>query len=95
MTATAPAFSTELFQTNNYDKYDQVYYGYVDVNSDTFRPQVTLAPASGQAGPLTVVAQRVRFELLAPMGGLNGLFEFNPNEATVSTDFSQSAINRA
>ncbi|KAK4948780.1 hypothetical protein LTR66_014095, partial [Elasticomyces elasticus] len=95
MTATGPAFSTELFQTNNYDKYDQVYYGYVDVNSDTFRPQVTLTPASGQAGPLTVVAQRVRFELLAPMGGLNGLFEFNPNEATVSTDFSQSAINRA
>lgn len=84
-----------LFQTNNYDKYDQVYYGYVDATSDTFRPSVTLSPASGQSGPLTVVAQRVRFELVSSTGGLNGLFEFNPNQAEIDNDFSKSPVDSA
>ncbi|EMC95326.1 hypothetical protein BAUCODRAFT_536505 [Baudoinia panamericana UAMH 10762] len=87
--------STTLYQTNNYDKYDQVYYGYVDVDTDSFKPTVTLTPLASQGAPLTVVAQRVRFELITTTGGLNGLFEYNPNIATVSTDFSSSAINAA
>lgn len=87
--------STQLFQTNNYDKYDQIYFGFVDVTSSSFRPTVTLQPASGQNGPLTVVAQRVRFELLAGSGGLNGLFDYNPNQANVSTDFSGDVIDAA
>lgn len=95
MTTEGAAISSMLYQTNNYDKYDQIYYGYVDADTDSFRPTVTLAPASGQNGPLTVVAQRVRFELLASTGGLNGLFEYNPNQATVSTDFSTSAVDAA
>lgn len=88
-------FATTLFQTNDYDKYDQVYNGYIDLASDSFRPSVTLTPASGQSGPLTVVAQRVRYELQSSTGGLNGIYEYDPNEATVSTDFTTSAIDVA
>lgn len=94
-TSAAVPFSTQLWQTNNYDKYDQVFLGYVDATSPTFRPSVTLAPSSGQAGPLTVVAQRVRFQLLSSAQGLNGLYEFNPNQATINTDFSASAVDYA
>jgi len=95
MTSERAAISTLLYQTNDYDKYDQIYYGYVDVGSGSFRPQVTLTPASNEAIPVTVVAQRVRFELLESNGGLNGIFEYNPNEVTVSTDYSDSAIDTA
>ncbi|KAK5113101.1 hypothetical protein LTR62_003680 [Meristemomyces frigidus] len=95
LTSDSMSFSTTLFQNNNYDKYDQVYYGYVDVDSDSFKSTVTLVPQAGQNVPLTVVAQRVRFELITTTGGLNGLFEYNPNEAVVSTDFSTSKINAA
>lgn len=95
MTANGPPISATLFQTNNYDKYDQVYYGVVDITTDSFRPSVTLSPSAGQNAPLAVVAQRVRFDLQASNGGLNGLYEYNPNQATVSTDFSTSAINTA
>ncbi|TKA23058.1 hypothetical protein B0A50_07374 [Salinomyces thailandicus] len=95
MTSEAPPITTTLYQTNNYDKFDQVYYGYVDVDTDSFKPAVTLAPVPGQNTPLTVVAQRVRFELLTTTGGLNGLFEYNPNMAEVDTDFSSSVIDSA
>lgn len=93
-TATQPV-TTMLYQTNNFDKYDQVYYGYVDATSDSFRPTVTLSPASCQNGPLTIVAQRVRFELVSSTGGLNGLFEFNPNRAVIDNDFSKSPVDQA
>ncbi|KAI9695994.1 MAG: hypothetical protein M1820_008335 [Bogoriella megaspora] len=95
-TANAPSpISTTLFQTNNFDKYDQVYYGFIDADSGSFRPSITLTPSANQNGPLTVVAQRVRFELLNSTGGLNGLFEYNPNQATINTDFSNSVVDRA
>ncbi|PNS20867.1 hypothetical protein CAC42_2798 [Sphaceloma murrayae] len=87
--------STTVTQTNDFDKYDQIYYGYVDVSEGGFRPQITLAPQAGQNVPLTLVAQRIRFELVNSTGGLNGLFEYNPNQATINTDFQESAINRA
>ncbi|KAI7586752.1 hypothetical protein D0869_00580 [Hortaea werneckii] len=95
MTTDEAPITTTVYQTNNYDKFDQVYYGYVDIDTDTFEPAVTLSPVPGQGVPLTVVAQRVRFELLTTTGGLNGLFEYNPNEATVDTDFSNSDIDSA
>jgi len=95
MTSDTPPVTTTLYQTNDYDKFDQVYYGYVDIDSDAFKPSVTLSPQAGQNVPLTVVAQRVRFELVTTTGGLNGLFEYNPNQAVVNTDFSQSAIDSA
>ncbi|RKF65108.1 Polarized growth protein rax2 [Erysiphe neolycopersici] len=74
-------FSTEIFQTNNYDKYDQIYYGFVAASSDSFRPSVKITIAPGQADKnLTVVAQRVGFTLTSQSGGLNGLFEYDPNQ---------------
>ena len=87
---------TTIYQTNDFDKYDQIYKGFVDASTGSFRPTVTLAPVSGQDGGIALVAQRVRFELESPSGGgLNGLFEFNPNRATVDTDFSTSKIDTA
>ncbi|GAM83499.1 hypothetical protein ANO11243_014870 [Dothideomycetidae sp. 11243] len=89
------SFSTTVTQTNDYDKYDQIFYGYVDVSSSSFSPQITLGPVAGQNVPLTLVAQRIRFELVTSTGGLNGIFEYNPNQATVDLDFTSSAIDRA
>jgi Cortical protein marker for cell polarity len=86
------SLSREIFQTNNFDKFDQIYLGPVDASTDSFRPRVTLTPISEQG---TVVAARVRFDLIASTGGLNGLFEFNPNVAVVDTNFTSSAINNA
>lgn len=87
--------STNIYQTNNYDKYDIIYQGPVDANSDSFRPTVTLAALSGQKDGVTLVAQRVQFNLTDSAGGLNGLYEFNPNANTTESDFSNSAIDSA
>ncbi|POS88454.1 hypothetical protein EPUL_000147 [Erysiphe pulchra] len=77
-------FSTEIFQTNNFDKYDQIYYGFVSASSDSFRPSVTITIASGQADQnLTIVAQRVGFTLTSQSGGLNGLFEYDPKQIEI------------
>ena len=86
---------TQVYQTNDFDKYDQIYYGPVDANSDSFRATVTLTPVSGQSSGITLVAQRVRFQLIESSGGLNGLFEYNPNQATIDTDFSNSSFDQA
>ena len=87
---------TILWQTNNYDKYDEIYNGPIDIRSG-FRPSVTLRSASGQ-GPtaVTIVAQRVRFGLLkATSGNLNGLFEYTPGQALTDIELSDSVINQA
>ena len=94
LTSDGAGISTAVFQSNNFDKFDQIYYGYVDATSDSFAPSVTLSPIAGNR-PQTVVAQRVRFDLVTTTGGLNGLFEFNPNNATVDTDFEKSNIDAA
>ncbi|KUI68062.1 Polarized growth protein rax2 [Cytospora mali] len=88
--------STSLFQTNNYDKYDPIYYGYVDATSDSFRPAVTLTPANGQSVfQQTVVAQRVGFVLYNTTGGLNGLFEYDPSVTEFNTsDFHESVFDK-
>jgi hypothetical protein len=87
--------SLQIYQTNEFDKYDQIYYGYVDAGSDSFRPTITLTPLEEQNNSITLVAHRVRFVLDASNGGLNGLFEWDPNMATVDTDFSLSAFDSA
>lgn len=97
-TANAPGASTlptTIYQTNNYDKYDMIYQGPVDANSDSFRPTVTLAALSGQKDGVTLVAQRVQFNLTDSTGGLNGLYEFNPNANTTDSDYSSSVIDSA
>ncbi|KAM0578824.1 hypothetical protein ACHAO2_003941 [Verticillium nonalfalfae] len=90
-------FSTTLFQTNNFDKYDQIYFGYIEASSaGGFRPSVTLRPLQGQTlDNLTVVAQRVGFSLVNSTGGLNGLFDYDPSASSFDkNDFTSSAINQ-
>ena len=97
-TVSAPGLplQTQIYQTNDYDKYDQIYQGPVDVNSDGFRPTVTLAPLAGQPNSITIVAQRVQFNLTGnSTGGLNGLYEFDPNSNTLDTSFSNSTFDQA
>ncbi|KAJ0114359.1 hypothetical protein J7T55_010748 [Diaporthe amygdali] len=95
-TGTNGSISTSLFQTNNFDKYDPIYYGYVDATSSSFRPAVTLTPASGQSlSQQTIVAQRVGFVLYNTTGGLNGLFEYDPSVTSFnSSDFQNSVYDK-
>ncbi|KAH7124116.1 cortical protein marker for cell polarity-domain-containing protein [Dendryphion nanum] len=84
-----------LFQTNDFDKYDEIHLGPVDATNG-FRPSITLTPSPGQSGIVTVVAQRVRFKVLnASVGGLNGLFEYDPNKQEVETNFADSVVDSA
>ncbi|PKS10492.1 hypothetical protein jhhlp_002244 [Lomentospora prolificans] len=90
------SFSTSLFQTNNFDKYDQIYFGFVDATSSSFRPSVTITPLAGQnLDEMVFVAQRVGFSLINSTGGLNGLFDYDPTLTEVQTsDIQSSAINK-
>ena len=94
-TESATSLPTQIFQTNDFDKYDEIYSGFVDSNTNSFRPTVTLTPSANQNGNITLVAQRVRFQLLNSTGGLNGLFEYNSSQATVDSDFSNSIFDQA
>jgi hypothetical protein len=92
-----PLTSNALYQTNDFDKYDSLYTGFVDASSESFRPSIVLRPLAGQVvpqGDMVLVAQRVEFRLLNSTGGLNGLYEYNPREASVDTsDLEASAFN--
>jgi hypothetical protein len=94
---TNAGFNTEIFQTNDFDKYDQIYFGYIEAGSSSFRPSVTLSPVSNQGiANLSVVAQRVGFTLISSAGGLNSLFEYDPSQAVVNTaDFANSSFDQA
>ncbi|KAK0730817.1 cortical protein marker for cell polarity-domain-containing protein [Lasiosphaeris hirsuta] len=85
----------ELYQTNNFDKYDQIYFGTIDASSGSFRPQITMTPLAGQSlSNMTFVAQRVGFTLINSTGGLNGLYEYTPGAIVNASDFTKSAFNR-
>ncbi|KAI1300324.1 cortical protein marker for cell polarity-domain-containing protein [Xylaria venustula] len=87
-----------IYQTNEFDKYDQIYFGNVDVSSSSFRPSITLSPVAGQSlssNDMVMVAQKIGVERMNSTGGLNGLFEYDPTKATVDTsDFDSSAFNK-
>lgn len=87
---------TILWQTNTFDKYDEIYNGFIDATGSS-RPKVVLRPAPQQGPiPLTMVAQRVRFTLLkATSGNLNGIFEYKPGSELDQIDFGNSVINAA
>ena len=87
--------TTQIFQTNDFDKYDEIYLGPVDITDGEFRPTVTLTPMSGSSN--IIVAQRVQFKLTTNStdGNLNGLFEFDPNSGAAITDYSNSTIDAA
>jgi hypothetical protein len=88
-------FSTVLYQTNNFDKYDQIYFGYIDKTSDNFKPSVTLTPIpDSEINDQVAVAMRVGLTLISSTGGLNGLFDFDPSQDNFDTsDFEDSAVN--
>jgi len=78
--------SKEISQTNNFEKYDQIYFGLIEAGDEAFRPSVILSPISGQNIPnYSVVAQRVGFTLISSSVGLNNLFEFDPTQLAVDT----------
>ncbi|GAP86062.2 putative cellular morphogenesis protein [Rosellinia necatrix] len=87
-----------IYQTNEFDKYDQIYFGHVDVASGSFRPSITLSPVAEQSlssDDMVMVAQRIGIERMNSTGGLNGLFEYDPTKDTVDTsDFDSSAFNK-
>ena len=97
-TSTVPGIplQTEIYQTNNYDKYDEIYRGPVDVSSSGFRPSVSLTPLADQGDSITMVAQRIQFNLIGnATSALNGLYEFDPNSQELDTEISNSTIDRA
>lgn len=93
----------QIYQTNLFDKYDEIYRGPVDASSPDFRPSVTITPLSGAQGDVVIVAQRVEFRLAmntssdgnSSDGTLNGLYEFDPSAGPVTADFSNSSVDMA
>ncbi|KAH8602753.1 cortical protein marker for cell polarity-domain-containing protein [Bisporella sp. PMI_857] len=95
--ASSAGFTTEIFQTNNFDKYDQIYFGFIEAGTGSFRPSVTLSPIAGQNIPdYSIVAQRVGFTLISSSGGLNNLFEYDTTQIVIDTiDLDNSTFNKA
>ncbi|KAK9463651.1 cortical protein marker for cell polarity-domain-containing protein [Lipomyces oligophaga] len=90
--------NTTIYQTNLYEKYDVIYEGYLEANSDSFRPYIAISPMSDQVSGQTIVAERAIFNLTSTTGGLNGLFEYDPKNYTSnsnSTVVEQTVINNA
>ena len=81
-------------QTNDYVRFDPIYKGHLDASREGFRPSITLTPSADGAGEV-MVAGRIHFELLSSTGGLNGLFEFDPRDKEIDSEYSKSAINKA
>lgn len=94
------ATPTQFFQTNDFDKYDTVYRGFIDASDGGFRPRVTLTPSSSQSqAVVNIVAQKVQFQLFSNVTDsssdgtstssgsleLNGLYEFNPKQTNTPT----------
>lgn len=94
------ATPTQFFQTNDFDKYDTVYRGFIDASDGGFRPRVTLTPSSSQSqAVVNIVAQKVQFQLFSNAKDtnndgtstssdsleLNGLYEFDPKETNTPT----------
>ncbi|KAK5990489.1 Squalestatin S1 biosynthesis cluster protein L1 [Cladobotryum mycophilum] len=89
-------FTTSLYQTNYYAKYDEIFVGYIERTSDSFKPSITVSPFEGQdLSELTLVAQKVGFNLINGTGGLNGLFDFDPSKAVIDTaKLDASPVNK-
>ncbi|KAJ1331202.1 Cortical protein marker for cell polarity [Microdochium nivale] len=89
--------TTTLFQTNDFDKYDQIAFGEASAVSGSFRPSVTLRPLPNQslqqgATSMIVVAQSVALWLTnSTSSGLNGLFEYDPAQATINDEEVQKS----
>ena len=86
MATSSGQITKEITQTNNFEKYDQIYFGLIEAGGDSFRPSVVLSPISGQNIPdYSIVAQRVGFTLISTTVGLNNLFEYDPTQVLTDT----------
>jgi len=58
--------STQIYQTNRFDKYDQIYFGPIPGSVEDFQPSIILTPSLGQSQPgsIDIVAQAVKLESL-------------------------------
>lgn len=91
---------TQIYQTNNNDKYDTIFQGRVQAGSTSFRPRVVI---SGLSTTQTLVAQKVQFMTLSAdgtatstspsSGGLNGLYEYAPGNWTASTNLANVSFD--
>ena len=98
---------TQIYQTNDFDKYDTIFQGRVEAGSTSFRPRVVISPANGQPSDQTIVAQKVQFmalgidgettngDNLAITGGLNGLYQYAPSNWTTSTNVANVTFDAA
>ena len=92
--------TTELYQTNYFDKYDTIFQGRVQAGSTSFRPRIVINAANGQPSDQTIVAQKVQFMALgidgdttnqhnlATTGALNGLYQYALSNWTSSTNIA-------
>lgn len=87
-------FSLTLFQTNYYDKYDEVYTGYVDAISGGFQPRITVTPPKDQPVPFTFVADRIQVILNAVVQNtsISSLFEYSASNFSQFLNGSTSSI---
>src|SRR5277367_6674532 len=94
--ANDPPSVTQLYQTNDFDKYDTIFQGRIQAGSTSFRPRVVI---SGLTTTQTLVAQKVQFMTLSSdgttassssvsTGGLNGLYEYALGNWTSTTNLA-------
>ncbi|KTW29270.1 hypothetical protein T552_01225 [Pneumocystis carinii B80] len=80
-----------IHQTQNYEKIDNIYQGFISGITPTFRPYVVIIPIQGQRDYINVVALAVKFIPVSIFGSSNGLFEYNPsNYSSISHKQSES-----
>ena len=98
--ANDPPSVIQIYQTNNFDKYDTIFQGRVQAGSTSFRPRVVI---SGLATTQTLVAQKVQFMTLSSdgttssssvsSGSLNGLYEYAPSNWTSTTNLANVTLD--
>ncbi|QSL64712.1 hypothetical protein MERGE_002014 [Pneumocystis wakefieldiae] len=93
-----------VHQTQNYEKIDNIYKGFISGITPTFRPSVVIVPMQGQQEYINVVALAVKFIPVSIFSSSNGLFEYNPSnyssiiekqsESKSLTDIARSLLSK-
>ncbi|ODV89080.1 hypothetical protein CANCADRAFT_32449, partial [Tortispora caseinolytica NRRL Y-17796] len=79
--------SHSIYQTNNYEKYDTVYNGFID-SSSNFSPSIRLTPRENSALPFTFVADKITVILESAIFNtsekleVNAVLEYDPSNFT-------------
>ncbi|EMR11728.1 hypothetical protein PNEG_00162 [Pneumocystis murina B123] len=75
-----------VHQTQNYEKIDNIYKGFISGITSTFRPCVVIIPIQGQREYINVVALAVKFIPVSIFSSSNGLFEYNPSNYSLNAE---------